>query len=155
MIQRKQSLYLLIVVILSVLFLTGSILKTASTTGNVLTVCIKGIYTTRGNSASVRTGQMIPFAVISVLIPVVSLITIFLYRNRKLQMKMTLLMLCLELLLVIAAVYYFLIMIKNPGGNVIPGYRSIIPLITIILTALAYRGIRKDEDLVKSYDRLR
>jgi hypothetical protein len=31
----------------------------------------------------------------------------------------------------------------------------VLPVIYIILTLLAIRGIRKDENLVKSYDRLR
>jgi len=30
-----------------------------------------------------------------------------------------------------------------------------VPVIQLILVALAYRGIKKDDDLVKSYDRLR
>jgi preprotein translocase subunit SecG len=33
--------------------------------------------------------------------------------------------------------------------------KLLIPFIQLILTVLAYRGIKKDDNLVKSYDRLR
>ncbi len=155
MIQRIQTLYLLITVLLSGLFLTGSILQTADSSGNGISMSIGGIYRTAGNSAPVRTGEMIPFAVISGAIPVIALATLFLYKKRKLQIKLTVLLLCFEVLLVIAGVYYFLVLLKNPAGNIIPGYRSVIPLLTVIFTVLAYRGVRKDENLIKSYDRLR
>jgi hypothetical protein len=34
-------------------------------------------------------------------------------------------------------------------------YKLLIPVIQLILSVLAYRGIKSDDDLVKSYDRLR
>jgi hypothetical protein len=36
-----------------------------------------------------------------------------------------------------------------------PGFRMAIPLLQLIFSVLAWRGIKKDDDLVKSYDRLR
>jgi hypothetical protein len=35
------------------------------------------------------------------------------------------------------------------------GFRMFIPLLVLILGTLALKGIKKDENLVRSYDRLR
>lgn len=151
MIQRIQSLYLLITAVLSGLFLTGNILYTSGMAGNEISMTFNGIY----NASGSITHGIIPFTAISLLIPLLSLITILFFRKRTIQIKMTLVLLCLEVLLIIAGAIYCFAFLKYPGGNIIPGYRSIIPLVTIVLTFLALRGIKKDEDLVKSYDRLR
>jgi hypothetical protein len=54
-----------------------------------------------------------------------------------------------------AVAYYILIFIQSHNVSLVPGIKTFIPVVTIILSILAYRGIKKDEALVKSYDRLR
>jgi hypothetical protein len=96
-----------------------------------------------------------PVMVISLMIPVLSLITILLYRNRKLQIKTVIMLITLDLLLIIIAVYYIFAFTGIENGRIIPVFRMFIPAINVLLAVLAFRGIRKDENLVKSYDRLR
>ena len=56
---------------------------------------------------------------------------------------------------IIASVLYSYIILTKYNAEIIPGFKMVIPVIQLILSILAYRGIRKDDALVKSYDRLR
>ncbi|MGK2861981.1 MAG: DUF4293 family protein, partial [Chitinophagaceae bacterium] len=79
----------------------------------------------------------------------VSLITIFLFKNRKLQLRLTIAGLILSLL---AIVLYFLEMKKMDG---VIALSSVFVFIVPISYFMAARGIWKDEKLVKSLDKLR
>lgn len=81
-----------------------------------------------------------------------SLVAIFLYKNRKQQSRLTL----IALLVSIAnLVIYFLQVQKFVPGQGNYSLSAIFAIITPIFLILAMRGIRKDEKLVKSLDRLR
>ena len=85
----------------------------------------------------------------------ISLLAIFLYKNRKMQLKVTLTLIILEVLLFVVVAYYIVYVIKRFDASLIPGFRMFIPFLTIVFSILAYRGIKKDEILIRSYDRLR
>ncbi|RYD97367.1 MAG: DUF4293 family protein [Sphingobacteriales bacterium] len=85
-----------------------------------------------------------------------SLVTIFLFKNRKQQVNLT----WLNILLCIALVFWLYMGLNNfwsnypeNGGNISIGL--FLPVITVFLLLLALRGIRKDQKLIKSLDRLR
>ena len=44
---------------------------------------------------------------------------------------------------------------KGESNVMVLNFRIVIPVVNLILLLLASRGIKKDDDLVKSYDRLR
>ncbi len=83
-----------------------------------------------------------------------SLVTIFLYKNRKLQFVLCRLNMILNLILLGLFVYHSL---NLPGGVATPekGIGMFMPIFSIVFLVLANRAIKKDEDLVKSADRLR
>lgn len=84
----------------------------------------------------------------------ISLITIFLFKNRKLQFVLGRINIILNLILLGLFVYWSL----NISGEVDiseKGIGMLIPIISIVLLVLANKAIKKDEDLVKSVDRLR
>lgn len=88
---------------------------------------------------------------------VLALVTIFLYKNRNLQGKLTGLGLLAGILLIILAV-----VAAQSVKTVIPADGSVqygagfgAPLIGMLLFWLAGRAIKKDEQLVRSMDRLR
>ena len=58
-------------------------------------------------------------------------------------------------LLVIALIHGSIITITKFEATITPGFKMILPLVMLILSVLVYRGIKKDDHLVKSYDRLR
>ena len=85
------------------------------------------------------------------IVAVLSLITIFIYKKRKLQIKISYTMI---LLLVLAYVLYFILNLKSLSFSGIQ-YTFVFPLISVIFIYLAIKGIKKDEKLIRSLDRLR
>ena len=85
---------------------------------------------------------------------VLSLISIFNYKNRKAQFMLGRLNMILNLFLLGLFVYQALTL---PGETMVSekGIGMLIPVITIVLLVLANKAIKRDEDLVKSVDRLR
>ena len=83
-----------------------------------------------------------------------ALIAVFLYKNRKNQFVLNRLNLILNLFLLGFFVYRSL----NLSGETTVSEKGIgmmIPIISIVFLVLANKAIKKDEDLVKSVDRLR
>jgi len=100
------------------------------------------------------------FALI-VIAGLLSFAAIFLFKNRKLQKQMTLLAFLLAIIIV--PLEYFMVESfksaqQEKGVSFTQNYcmiGAILPILMVILLFLAYRGIRKDEKLIKSLDRLR
>ena len=94
---------------------------------------------------------------LTALVVILSLVAIFLYSNRPLQGKITSLgMLSGVLLLVLAGVTTQAIRTAVPeGGHVEFGLGWISPVAGLLLLWLAGRSIKKDENLVRSMDRIR
>ena len=85
---------------------------------------------------------------------VLSFITIFLFNNRKLQFVMNRFNILLNFLLLGLIVYNVL----NISGEILvseKGIGTFLPILSVFLLVFANRYIKKDEDLVKSADRLR
>jgi Mn2+/Fe2+ NRAMP family transporter len=98
---------------------------------------------------------IIPLAVLLILIAAISFIAIFIYKNRKLQLMLSMVLILLSIILLIAvAVYVFILAGKN-DAQLQFRINLIFPVVVLIFSILAHRGIKKDEELVKSYDRLR
>ena len=83
-----------------------------------------------------------------------SLISLFGYKNRKSQFVMNRLNIILNFILLGLFVYQLLI---TPGESHISekGVGIFIPIFSIVFLVLTNKAIKKDEDLVKSVDRLR
>ncbi len=134
MIQRIQTLYLTLVVLLSVVLIYG------------VQTSILGLGF-QGSTWVLVFGE----GVLSVLLAVGS---IFWYRNRQNQFVINRLNLISQLFLLGFFVYRSL----NVSGEVATSEKGIgmlIPIFSIVFLVLANRAIKKDEDLVKSADRLR
>ncbi len=82
-----------------------------------------------------------------------ALLAIFLFRNRPMQIRLTGLALLLGVGGLGLSLYHFLSVGKAAGAEPAPGMA--LPLIMVVLCLLAIRFIRRDEDLVRSMDRLR
>jgi hypothetical protein len=83
-----------------------------------------------------------------------SLVSIFMFKNRKLQFVLGRLNILLNFFLLGVFVYWSL---SLPGEIDISekGIGMFLPIISIVFIVLANKAIKKDEDLVKSVDRLR
>ena len=136
MIQRIQSIYLLLVILLSAV---GAFLLP--------------LWYKEDGSAVLALDQLTTLAFFGVS-AVLALITIFLFKNRKLQFVLGRLNIILNFILLGVLVYQSQLL---SGGAAAPekGIGMLIPIISIVFIALANKAIKRDEDLVKSVDRLR
>ena len=93
-------------------------------------------------------------AVLTLLVP---LVTIFLYKKRELQLKMSSLNVFLNALLCGLIFLYYAdnVQEKLSAETISYTFGVYIPLINMALSVLAMRWIRKDIELIKSVDRLR
>ncbi len=87
----------------------------------------------------------------------IAIVTIFLFKNRSLQMRLTTLVVVLSILLVIFSAILFLNESKEIAKSVQvdDGIGIYLPILAIIFGVLASRFIKKDDKTVKSMDRLR
>jgi len=87
---------------------------------------------------------------------IMSLVAIFMFKNRKSQFVMGRLNIILNFILLIVLVY---LSQTSSGGVESPekgvGLGMFLPIISIVMLVLANKAIKKDEDLIKSVDRLR
>lgn len=155
MLQRIQTLYLLVVVILScVMFFMplGGLFNKTETWEYVLN--FKGIYLMQPTGETLITGVW-GLTVLMVLVPLISLATIFLYKKRMLQVRLSFFNIVLMAGFYALLFVYLLTASKAFEADWFLRFVTAFPLINIILNFLAIRAIAKDEALVKSLNRLR
>lgn len=155
MIQRIQSVYLSLVFLLSLLFLKGSFLSFAEKSGSVIKITFSGIIRDSGLLGTEQIGKTWLLAIFIILIPIISLITILLFKKRKIQLWFSLTLILINAGFIGIAFYYSWFMITNYRADLVPEIKIILMPVILIFAILAYRGIKKDDNLVKSYDRLR
>lgn len=95
-----------------------------------------------------------PILATFMVVAVLAIIAIFLFKKRQHQFVLNRLNLLVNLFLLGFFVYRSL---NLSGGTQVPekGIGMLIPVFSIVFLVLANRAIKKDEDLVKSVDRLR
>lgn len=164
MIQRIQTLYLLIVSALIAIMLFCPIFSfdTLSPenpeTFRLMPFGVKGEIAGVDISTSLSTAYM---GALMVLNFIVAFFNIFLYRHRWLQMRVCFISMVLSLGVQIFIVYYVILAKGFTGaleGKVTPltySISDVFPIITIILSYLAFRGVVRDEMLVRSLNRIR
>lgn len=155
MIQRKQTLFLL---------LSGLLMLIPIFLPQLVVVTSDGLLTLKSTGLDDMTGTLAyPTWVLfglNILIILLSLVTIFLYNNRVLQMRITVFNLLLKLGLYALGgvyVYNFIDDLSTPdlAASVMISPWLAIPIICMILDYLAHRAIAIDERTVRYMDRLR
>jgi len=137
MIQRIQSLYLLIAAIIS-----GGLSFVFYLWENVKEVLI------------FAKDNML-FLSLFMVSAALALITIFLFKNRQLQFVLGRVNIILNLILLGLFVYRSLSLSGEISEISEKGIGMLLPVFSIVFLVLANKAIKKDEDLVKSVDRLR
>ena len=143
MIQRIQSIYLLIAT-----FVSGGLVFVFNLWSN-LKEQIFALDLLMRESFLLK---LIPL--LFLLSTIMSFIDIFLFKNRKLQFVIGRLVILINLFLLGLLIYVSLTL---PGEISISkkGIGMFLPILVVLLIVLANKAIKKDEDLVKSVDRLR
>lgn len=150
MIQRIQTIYLLLVVMLGTLLCFFSPVQFLMPEGT--------------EYVALQAFDKWPMAVMSIASPLLALVVIFLYHRRLLQARLNIVnvILCLGYYALLALYVAFVVKGYEPLGEVTMAdadwYLTMwaaIPLVNIVLTMMATRRILKDEALVRAADRLR
>ncbi len=156
MIQRVQSIYLFLVVVLMSFMLIWPYAEIALQDGQVVmfySYAVKKYITEENSEILIRS---IPVLIMVLLTGLISFMNIFQFNRRIIQMRVCVLNSLLMIGLLLLMLYYYLVIKKSlPVETHALKLPFIIPVVSIILTLLAYRGIHQDELLVRSYDRLR
>ena len=93
---------------------------------------------------------------ILLLCAIVALGTIFLFRNRMLQVRMTIFSSILLVGYYVACVVFIFVLKRNlADASFQIGWALCLPAISIVLNYLAFRAIYRDEVMVRAADRLR
>lgn len=150
MIQRIQSVYLLIVTILLIVAMFLPVGSFVTAEGNIYEFTNLGV--DLGNATDSSPWGMFAILLLSA---IVAFATIFLFRNRMLQIRMTIFNIVLLVGYYITFVAFMLILQSRLNASYGLSWGLCLPLIAIILNYLAVRAIGKDEFLVKAADRLR
>jgi peptidoglycan/LPS O-acetylase OafA/YrhL len=146
-IQRIQSVWLfLAAIIASLLFLFPLISYTnpGTVAQPIATPVVEGIR------------SYYPLLALAGLLTLLPLVTIFLYGNRRRQKGM--IWLSIVVAIAFLAVMFMRVAGLRNNGHPETGYAlmgPLFPLVSIVFLLLAHAGIRKDEKLIKSLDRLR
>ena len=154
MIQRIQSVYLVISIIILALLFSNPVAEIIIS--DTLYLIFKFNRIESLTDADINSISTWPVAVLLIAVLLIELSTIFLYQFRILQMRLCVFSIILKFGLV-GMIYFFTKWTMNNlnGKDSLFLWPIVIPFISIILTYLAFKGIQKDEKLVRSYDRIR
>jgi hypothetical protein len=151
MIQRIQTIYLLFASVILGLLLFLPLASMIDAEANNFSYLFYGVIDSEGKIAMLD----YPLAILLVIMPILNLIAIFLFKKRILQMRICIFNILL-MLGSLALIWYYSYQAENTlFVDTFFSYPVVFPLVAAILTFLAFRGIRKDEILVRSADRIR
>lgn len=149
MIQRKQSIFLFIAFILAVICISQPL--------GHWELPGMGIEPVLYNIASIDANGEYHFSycylfLLLTLSGALSLVTIFLFKNRKLQMTLCKCNLASIVLWYAAFVFFVVFRSEQPFHQ---GFAAYLPFVAAVFVWLAHRGIVSDEKLVRAADRIR
>ena len=160
MIQRIQTLYLLLVVALGITLCFVPVVQFVTPEGAEVVrawqlTALGMTETTVTELPAIQLNGLWGLLLASVIIPVMALVDIFLYNKRLLQARLNIftIMLCLGYYGVLA-IYIYLAKLMIDVDVYVMGW-ACLPLVCLVLTVMATRRILKDEAMVRAADRLR
>ena len=162
MIQRRQTIFMLLTAVLSALLFFMP-LAFFNADGNAMRFTIFGIQNPI-DTLVLSKSYTWPLIVLTVLMTILPLYTIFKYKKRELQVKMCHLNMLLNIVFIGVVFLYYdgdiqkvIAAVEGDSYQLDVAYffGMAIPLVNLILEIFAIRGIKKDIELLKSVDRLR
>ena len=160
MIQRIQTLYLLLVVALGITLCFVPVVQFVTPDGAEVVrawqlTALGMTETTVTELPAIQLNGLWGLLLASIIIPVMALVDIFLYNKRLLQARLNIftIMLCLGYYGVLA-IYIYLAKLMIDVDVYVMGW-ACLPLVCLVLTVMATRRILKDEAMVRAADRLR
>lgn len=156
MIQRIQTLYLFIAAILVFLMFFFPFAEIIDAKGQLYSFNFRGIVPIQdGEAAHELVVNSFPVMILIGLISLISFGSIFLFKKRMVQKRLGVFNVILSLGLFGLLFFYANYAIPEDIDKVHYSFPVIFPVIHIVLTIMANRAIQKDENLVRSVDRIR
>jgi hypothetical protein len=139
MIQRIQTVFIFVVVILQSILLMSNFVK---------------FIDLQGEEHLYKTMDVMYVAVLTSLSALIPAVSLFMYKNRIRQLRFNIFN---SILLVILQgfIVYYIIKVAGESSKMLFSLPSIFPAASFILSILAIRNILKDETLVRSLERFR
>ncbi len=152
MIQRIQSIYLLIVTLLMASLFIYPFAELLGADGQLYIFNYNGLSVHGEEQLYLLT---VPPFVLLALITLIPFISIFLYKKRMLQIRLNIFNIILLLGYLGLNYYYIQNFSKQLDGIVSYQITAIFPVVSVVITYLAIRAVGKDEALVRSMNRIR
>jgi hypothetical protein len=158
MIQRIQTLYLSLAFIAIALLFAFPLAQFFSETGAYV-FSIRGLKNMVPGEPNVFNPMVfLPLIVVAIGIALLSLYTIFQFKKRSFQIKLTSIGVLAAIALIMGIFFLYIPMIEKKI-NIVPDYRKAfgiyLPLVALVFQVMANRAIKRDDKLVRSSDRLR
>ena len=155
MIQRVQTIWLFLASLALFCLFLVPYLQIIKPDGTAQAIKVTGVYE-QINNIPVKTQEFLGFTVLTVIVALLPLLVVFFYRDRKKQIVLS----YLVIVAIIGLGFWLAQTAKGIVGDIkldIPNYGIgvLLPSVAIIFMILALKGIRRDEKLIKSADRLR
>lgn len=156
MIQRKQTLFLLFVIAASVMMFFFPLANFIGIKDSLI-LSIQSVKSLVPDHEFPRSlGYVLPLLAGNIFVIVFSVVTIFLFKNRRRQMHIIRLNILVEAMFIGLFFFFYVSSLeKYSGGNADYKAGIFMPLIALIFLVLAYFGVLHDEKLLRSADRLR
>lgn len=156
MIQRIQTLYLFVVAVACSLLFFFPMIDYIDPVKGTYKLFAAGLRSFSDIPGYLFFLQTLPLLILVACSLLLAIITVFLYKNRKLQFRLVSINVLINVLL-IALVFLLYSRMFEHRLQIPSNYQfgMYVPLISLVFLVLASRAIRKDEALVKSSDRLR
>lgn len=150
MIQRKQTVFLLLALVATVCCLclpVGTFVKEGMGADST-------VFNLWVEQDGIKNFAVWPLFVVLLLSCPVCLMAVFAYHNRMLQSKLC--VVCMGLMIVWgAALFFFATTLGGDGAAFHVGFASAFPVVALVLYFMARRGVLADEKLVRAADRIR
>lgn len=155
MIQRLQSVWLLLASLAIFALFIFPIAHNVYVGATPKTIFIQGVYQDLGGQLA-RTTSFLALTIVTVVMGILPLIILLLYKNRKQQIALS----YSFILVIIGYSFWMSQTVQSVTDGFILhannyGYGMILTSVSIVFMLLAIKGIKNDEKLVKSADRLR
>jgi len=148
MIQRKQTIFLFLVSLRAIaqFFIP---FQTTTIAGTKWDICLMP-----SCSSEIMNSNIYFPMIFNIIILILSTSIIFLYKNRVLQYKLTNLLIVFNIFIV-GLFFIFSYVKEGTTGTISYQFGAFLPLISAVFAYLAAHFIKKDEQLVRSADRIR
>ena len=158
MIQRIQSLYLLLTTILGIVLASGELLSFSDISGSHFAPSVKNLLSDQaGQQVLISQYSLLTWLIIFILgaIVLTALVTIGFYKKRNIQMILTMVLIILSGVVITTLAYLAYRVTGDHDLSLEFSLRTILPELLLLFSILAYLGILKDNRLIRSYERLR